>query len=170
MNKTVSALTFLAMTFLAIALGATACGSDAEVAVASRDATGAIVEGGSVDSFEIKVGDCLGAGVTGEVQSVAGLPCTEPHQYEVYHLFTIPEGDGTYPGLEAVQDQADEGCHAAFEGFVGIAYDSSGFEISYISPTQVSWEDPTQKDRLVQCLIGQSGGPLTVGSARGSAK
>lgn len=156
------------MTLTATALAAAGCGTDAADDETTRDSAGQIVEGGDLGAFTIKVGDCLGGGVTGEIESVDGVPCDQPHQSEVYYSFAIPEGDGTFPGTEAVQDQADQGCLDAFQGFVGIDFDSSVYDISTLTPTAESWAQI--KDREVLCLIGQGEGTLTTGTIKGTAK
>jgi len=157
-----------AFALAATALLAAGCGNGASDDETTRDSAGQIVEGGDLGAFTIKVGDCLGGGVTGEIESVQGVPCDQPHQSEVYHSFAVPEGDGTFPGTEAMQDQADEGCLGAFQGFVGLDYDSSIYEISTITPTAESWAQ--LEDREVLCLIGQAEGTLTTGTAKGTAK
>ncbi len=158
------------MTLTATALVLAGCGNGSADDDTTRDSAGAIVEGGDVGAFAIKIGDCLGGGVTGEIQSVDGVPCDQPHQNEVYYALTVPEGDGTFPGAEVLQDQADQACLDAFEGFVGIAFGQSAYEISTLTPTQASWDDSTQKDREILCLIGQAEGTLTTGTAKGTAK
>lgn len=156
------------MTLTATALVAAGCGNSSSDDETTRDTSGAIVEGGDLGAFTIKVGDCLGGGVTGEIESVEGVPCDQPHQSEVYHSFAIPDGDGAFPGTEAVQDQADQTCLGAFQGFVGIAFETSIYEISTITPTAESWAQ--LQDREVLCLIGQAEGTLTTGTAKGTAK
>ena len=41
-----------------------------------RDESGAVVEAGEVGSLRLKVGDCLGAEVIGEVELVPVVPCS----------------------------------------------------------------------------------------------
>ena len=158
------------MTLTATALVAAGCGNGSGDDETTRDSAGQIVEGGDLGAFTIKVGDCLGGGVTGEIESVDGVPCDQPHQNEVYYSLAAPEGDGTFPGSEALQDQADQACLDAFQGFVGLAFEQSIYEISTLIPTQASWEDATQKDRELLCLIGQAEGTLTTGTIKGTAK
>ena len=60
---------------------------------ADRDGSGAIIDGGSVDAFTIRMGDCfdntrsLASDEAGEVSSLPGVPCSEPHDNEVYAVF-----------------------------------------------------------------------------------
>ncbi|MDH4362663.1 MAG: septum formation family protein [Acidimicrobiia bacterium] len=157
-----------ALTLTTTVLVAVSCGNSSSADQTTRDSAGQIVGGGDLGAFTIKVGDCLAGGVTGEIESVDGVPCEEPHQSEVYYSFAIPEGDGTFPGTEAVQDRADESCLGAFQGFVGIDFETSIYEISTITPTAESWAQ--LDDREVLCLIGQAEGTLSTGTAKGTAK
>lgn len=132
-----------------------------------RNDTGEIVEGGTTDVFTLAVGDCLtdtGSGV--EVSEVPTVPCADPHAYEVYSELTLDAGD--YPGDDVVSQKAEEGCAAAFEPFVGLAYDSSTLDYTYYTPTETTW---TQiDDRLVSCLISDTANAETTGSLKGSAR
>jgi hypothetical protein len=158
----------LGSTAVAACLLGVGCGNQAAEESTTRDSEGAIVEGGDLGAFKIRLGDCLGDSVDGEVRAVAGVPCTQPHQSEVYHAFALPEGDGTFPGVDQVQTLADQGCLDAFQGFVGIDYESSVYEISTVSPTARSWD--SVQDREVLCLVGQPAGTLSTGSIRNTAK
>jgi hypothetical protein len=142
----------------------------------SRDETGAIDEAGELDAFSIKVGDCVDNVVTDsastEVESVGGVPCAQPHQAEAYHAFDLPEGDGTFPGDAAVGEQADAGCIAAFQGFVGLAYEQSALDYTWLVPTLASWDE--RDDREVLCFVIEPGPtgeliPLT-GTVAGAAR
>lgn len=70
---------------------------------AKRDDSGAIVSSGTIDAFQIRVGDCFddaaSVGEETEVSGVRGVPCSQPHDNEVYAVFDVdptefPEGDG----------------------------------------------------------------------------
>jgi hypothetical protein len=132
----------------------------------TRDSqTGEIVGGGTTDVFTLAVGDCLNdESSSEEVFEVPTVPCSEPHLYEVYGE-VILAGD-EWPGDETVMQQADDGCYAQFEQFVGIAYEESVLEFNYYTPTQGSWDDAG--DRLVTCLIFDAG--ETTGSLAGTAR
>ena len=134
----------------------------------TRSDTGAIVEGGELGAFRIRVGDCLAASADGEFESIEGIPCSEPHADEVYHAFNLAEGDGSWPGDSQVADEADLGCYNAFAPFVGLDYESSVYGYSTISPTEGSWNG--LDDREVLCLIGNYDGTSKTGSARNTAR
>lgn len=117
---------------------------------AQRDEeTNEVTEEGTDSVFEISVGDCLLEPDGEEVSDVTVVPCDQPHDYEFFHEFDLPEGE--WPGNEAVWEQANAGCEAEFENFAGIAFqDSATLWYNNFTPTEGTWGDG---DRLVQCLI-----------------
>ncbi len=131
-----------------------------------RDASGtATAANDNADVFSIKVGDCLNdATATGTVTTAPIVPCSKPHDSEAYK--SIRMTDGAFPGEAAVKTQADQGCAAAFPGFVGISYDDSKLKISYYYPTSDSWANG---DREILCTIYDDG-VKTTGSLKGAAR
>lgn len=124
-----------------------------------RDETGQVVEGnGSADVFSIVVGDCLNdASVADEeVNSLPIVPCTEPHDSEVYFAFelTTPE----LPTQTELDTAVSENCGAAFDDFIGLSYDDSIYYISSYSPSVESWADG---DREILCTVYDEAGQTT---------
>lgn len=116
--------------------------------------------------FTLEVGDCAANVLEDEVASLDGVPCGEPHQWEVYHLFDLPEGDGGYRGDGRIRKLANNGCLAAFEPFVGETYEASIFGFTTLTPSEGTW---TQLgDREVVCMVGNYDGTLKTGSAEGA--
>jgi hypothetical protein len=117
----------------------------------TRDESGTIVEGGDTDVFTLAEGDCIDDESTaeGEISDVPTVPCDDPHTWEVYKNVTMT--DDEYPGQSGAEDIADEQCHAAFEAFVGVAYEDSAHEYNYYLPTSDSW---AMGDRTINCLVG----------------
>lgn len=130
----------------------------------TRDEAGAIVEAGDLGAFRIRIGDCIGGGIDDLVETVDGVPCDQPHEYEIYYAFNLPEGDGDFPGETEVEDQSNEGCFGAFESFVGLPYEDSIYGFNVLTPTEGSWDEVD--DREVLCLIGNYDGSMKSGSAR----
>lgn len=137
---------------------------------ADRDGSGAIVAQGAVDAFAMRVGDCFNdeASVPTdgdyEVSSVPGVPCSEPHDNEVFAIFDVdiaefPEGDG----MSAL---AFDSCLERFEGFVGRDYQTSALDIVTLYPSQESWT--RQGDREVVCAVYDLNAAKLTGSARDS--
>ena len=131
---------------------------------ADRDETGAIVDAGSVDAFQMRVGDCFDDGSTfddEEVNSVPGVPCSNPHDNEVYAVYDIAAA--SFPG-EGMADMAHEGCLARFEAFVGNDYESSALDIATLYPSRESWQ---QNDREVVCAVYDVDAKKLTGSVKG---
>jgi hypothetical protein len=148
---------------LLLALGLVAgCGG------ADRDATGTVTAAGQEDAFALAVGDCvadpaLNGDDTTEVSDVGVVPCSDPHDTEVFAVFDL--ADGEYPGDETVTTDADQGCYKEFATFVGVTYEESELDYYFLTPTQESWN--AIDDREVACLVGLPGEQVT-GSLQGS--
>ncbi|MEY2849269.1 MAG: hypothetical protein RI885_1936 [Actinomycetota bacterium] len=144
---------FLATSVIAVAASTlTGCAALEGIfpAQAERDPeTQEIEESGQQDVFDVAVGDCFNDGSGAETEEIADIPavpCDQPHDNEVFHLFDLT-GD-TFPA--DVDQLATDGCGAQFEAFVGLAYDASVFDFFPIQPTAQTWE---QGDREVICSI-----------------
>jgi hypothetical protein len=122
---------------------------------ATRADNGEVIEGNeNTDVFTLRVGDCLNDATASEtVDAIATVPCSEPHDSEIYASFVV-EGD-TFPGTESLLAQAEEACLGAFPDFVGIPYADSIYFYSYYFPTEGSWND--RDDREVLCTIFADG-------------
>ncbi|WP_332643674.1 septum formation family protein [Aeromicrobium sp.] len=115
---------------------------------ADRDKTGAITSQGKVDVTDLKAGDCVVENlVEGEFTRVEVAPCAKAHFFEAYATFKLPAGD--FPGDEKVDQLAGDGCYERFEDFVGVSYDDSELEMTYMSPIGDTWS----MDRGVACLV-----------------
>lgn len=156
------------MTYVAIALGAVAYNAMTE---ADRDSTGAIVGEGSVGAFQIRVGDCFDdtsssfAEDSVEITSLPDIPCTDPHDNEVFAVFDVNQS--TYPEGEAMESLAYDSCLERFELFVGRDYESSSLDILSMYPTRASWT--LQHDREVICAVHDMEASKLSGSAKGRA-
>jgi hypothetical protein len=120
---------------------------------ADRDETGAIVDEGSLNAFQMRVGDCFDDGTAfteedASIGSVPGVPCAKPHDNEVYAVFDIDAA--TFPG-DAMSEMAHDACLERFESFVGIDYESSSLDIATLYPSAESWS--RQNDREVICAV-----------------
>lgn len=136
-----------------------------------RDESGEVTERNDDASvFEIKVGDCFNfpddSASSTEVAELSAIPCADPHQAEAYHEIEM-DGD-EFPGTPAVEEQADAGCLAEFETFVGAPYDTSVLEFTYLAPTEASWEQ--LDDRLISCLVLDPENPEVTGTLAGAAR
>ncbi|HWH29208.1 MAG TPA: septum formation family protein, partial [Mycobacteriales bacterium] len=148
---------WLPAALLVLSLGLAACANDD----ATRDDTGAVATEGSVDAFAIELGDCVADPTAGtdpnevaEVEEIRAIPCDQPHDGEVYHVFDMP--DGEYPGEDGVAAAVAEGCEGAFADFVGLPYEESSLDYISLQPTQETWEQ--LEDREVVCIVADPSG------------
>jgi hypothetical protein len=103
--------------------------------------------------FDLAIGDCFDDGdmSVGDVDEIGHVPmveCAEPHDNEVYAVVTV-DGD-VFPGEIAIQSRADQVCHEAFEGFVGLDYQTSTLDFGWLVPTADTW---AAGDRVVACFV-----------------
>jgi len=153
----------LALVVLAASIGWSAWRS------ADRDDSGAVVDGGDLDVFQVQQGDCLSTGDgEGSVSTVTAVPCDQPHESEVYALVDHPaDEDAEFPGEDAVGTFADGECVEAFATYVGAQYEDSQYGIATFVPSPESWADG---DREVVCMATDGAGGELTGSVRGSAQ
>lgn len=159
--------TLIRIALLVLTAGLTACSGSPD---AQRDAAGAVASAGALGAFSIQLGDCLkepavGGAEVEQVEDVAAVPCSQPHESEVYARFDLP--DGPFPGDPAVSRAAEERCTTEFASYVGKPLAESTLEFYTFQPTESSWT--AQSDREVLCVISDPAGPST-SSLKGAAR
>jgi len=136
---------------------------------AERDGTGTVVGAGSIDAFQIRVGDCFNdvAAIVGdqseEVSSVPGVPCSEPHDNEVYAVFDVANAE--FPGDDAIASIAFDSCLDRFATFTGRDYETSALDITTMYPSRDGWSQ--HSDREVICAVYDMNLDKLVGSVKG---
>lgn len=117
------------------------------------------VGGITVSVFDIKVGDCYQEpDATEFVTELRLVDCDEPHDNEIYAFGQYPADDNDeFPTDEELDDFSNEFCTEAFEEYVGIPYADSLYFITYLQPTEESWEDG---DREVVCILYDQDGQM----------
>lgn len=130
-----------------------------------RDESGAIVEAGTLDAFQIRLGDCFDNPDydAEEFTSLPGVPCVEPHDNEAYAVFDVSYE--SYPEEFVLAVDAQTSCIERFEAYVGRDYESSTLEVATMYPTEASW---AQDDREIVCAVYNMEGEKLVGSVKGS--
>lgn len=132
----------------------------------TRDPSGDIIESGGLGAFVIRNGDCINLPGESVVQSVEGIPCSESHDAEAYYVFDM---SGTaYPGEDTIYTTAQTGCLAQFHPFVGVAYEYSELYVTWLAPTEESWDE--LDDREIVCMVATVDGSQVTGSLRGSGR
>nr|WP_244960662.1 septum formation family protein [Pseudoclavibacter chungangensis] len=122
--------------------------------------------GTPTDFFNLKPGDCFDLNVD-ESAALLYVSCDPPHLYEAYASYSMP-GESTYPGDDEVDMFATTSCLDSFTSYVGTTHAQSMFTISWISPTQRSWE--SLNDREILCTLTPVDGYATTGSAKDSRR
>jgi hypothetical protein len=98
---------------------------------------------------DLEPGTCVATLPFGDViEDVATVPCSEPHQYELFANAQLAGGE--YPGDE-VFGQAFDACGTRFFDYVGETYATSEWYVDVIAPTEEGWNKAG--DREVNCLL-----------------
>jgi len=160
-------------TLIAIGAGVYVYGTSAK-----RDDSGVIVSEGNLDALQVSVGDCFNdtpeltegevdeaGNVTATVSSIPVVPCSEPHDNEVYAVFETTAT--TYESEEGMFNLAMAECQERFASFVGLSYEESSFDIVALYPTPESWQ---QSDREIVCAVYNLNGEKLTGSVAGTAR
>jgi hypothetical protein len=109
---------------------------------------GFVVSQGQRDLENLAPGDCFNAADTDTITEIDAGPCTEPHEYEAFHVTTVG-GEG-FPSDEQLAQTFESECLPAFEAYVGVSYDASAIYATMITPSEESWSDG---DRSVACIL-----------------
>ena len=118
---------------------------------------------------DLDPGTCVATLPFGDViEDVATVPCSEPHQYELFSNTELFGSD--YPG-EDIFTQAFDACGTQFFDYVGETYATSDWYVDVITPTEEGWNKAA--DREVNCLLylwddDAEDVSYVTGSARGS--
>jgi hypothetical protein len=116
----------------------------------------------------LQTGDCVNYqtvtdGEGGQSTQKVATPCAQPHDGEVFLVFTMP--GATFPGYFAIGDAQQDECGSAFKDYVGVEWEQSKYTIDYESPDQNTWA--TGNHQIVCTLVDGSNAKLT-GSAKNS--
>jgi hypothetical protein len=116
----------------------------------------------------LKVGDCFDDTAAmysaGEVFRVPPVPCSQPHDNEVFHVARYP---GSTYSVSAIGEFADRVCFGAFSPYVGRSYETSVIDYTWFMPTPDSW---SRGDREVTCIAFHMNFEKLRGSVRGSGR
>lgn len=109
--------------------------------------------------FGLRQGDCFNLDHNGG--SVSLLPCSSPHDAEVFATFTLPARP--WPGVDTVQSQADASCAARIGDYLGSTLTPSSLSRNATYPDPITWQAGV---RTVICTISSADGGKTTGSFR----
>ena len=131
---------------------------------APRDDKSKVTESSSIGIFNLKLGDCKMSDTGTTISDTDVVPCDKPHDEEVFYEFKL--ADGEYDSA-AIDTEVEKCAGDAFTTFIGVAYDTSSLDVSYMTPTKETWTE--MNDRLVQCIVSDPAGQTT-GSLKGVAR
>ena len=109
-------------------------------------------------------GDCFLLPEGQRIFTVSVVPCTQPHDREVFAVFDAPSG--MYPGDEEVNTIATDRCLKEFAAYVGLAFEQSILDANWFAPDAQTW---TLDDRRFICMLGREGQQLQ-DSQRGAGR
>jgi len=140
-----------------LGLGVAAWAGIAGVDSTTRDDAGQITVQGELGAFVTQLGDCINDLPDGtEVFTVTGVPCDQPHHWQLIHKDEIALDEFSRSGVE---DATELVCDAATEELVTSFVNANNDEINdyenaekySLFPSEESW---AEGDRTVDCLIG----------------
>ena len=130
----------------------------AAAALLLRDDTSRDGATGEVAFDDVRQGDCTAEIPEGVTLTVRVLPCSEPHEGEVYATFELSGDD--YPGQREVERFALGGCQR--EAIAALPPDDETlYDLVYLAPSEQTWE---RGDRTVSCVLSDPTGEPLVGS------
>jgi hypothetical protein len=114
---------------------------------------------GKVSVDRLRTGDCIKTlSESDTVYRMPVVPCTQPHQGEVYGEFDLTRGD--YPGDTAIETEAFTQCETLLERYAPQAVDFAG-DLFYLYPRSTDWR---RGDRTVTCIAYSD--PAVTGSLK----
>ncbi|PRA79949.1 septum formation family protein [Microbacterium sp. MYb66] len=118
----------------------------------------------SEDPLAPETGDCRNEGSSGLPSDAEVVPCTEPHDEEVFHTITLT---GSTFSQEMVDSAITECVGDPFTAFVGVSKAESSLDVYPFTPTSETWDQAG--GRVVSCVLFDPAGPVE-GSLEGSAR
>lgn len=124
---------------------------------------------------DLTVGQCFNGGRVPAATSaqilfaVDVVDCSDPHTSELAATFDYPsEPAAPYPGLTIVHDYAEQQCIDRFLDYVGLSFNDSALDMTFIYPQDANW---SADDRSIQCVIHPpSGTETSTGSFRNARR
>jgi hypothetical protein len=149
----------------AVILGAGAIGG--LITNAGRSSTGEITNDGDMLATDLRVGDCfdLKESDAESITDVTARPCTDEHEYELFHVAVMAEGP--FPGDAAFDVFFEDNCLGTFETYVGKAYAESVLDIFWLTPGEEAWDEG---DRSIQCAVYHPSDATLTGSLKESSQ
>lgn len=111
------------------------------------------------------MGDCLNEPDSVEFEKIAGVPCSDEHEVEVFHVYTLDAA--AYPTDDEFFASVVTECLEPFDTYVGIPYEASALDFSFYAPVEEAWD---AGNNTVVCVLYELDGSLMTGSMRDAAR
>ena len=109
--------------------------------------------------FELRAGDCIVGDIgAGQVTEVMRVECETEHTFEVFREALIPSTITEFNEVE-ISTYAEDVCRSSFTAYVGP--DAGGLSFKFLQPTEDSWNQDEEPDRVITCLLFDENGLLT---------
>jgi hypothetical protein len=119
-------------------------------AATRQSSSGKITHRGNLGVFALATGDCFDNPTnTKDIETVTAIPCSQPHDSQVFAKFDLSGGDAAYPAPAALNKMADTGCNSR-TGSIDKPKTTAGMTIRVLFPQENAWADG---QRTVSCLI-----------------
>jgi hypothetical protein len=102
--------------------------------------------GSDISWFDANAGDCFEV-TDADTGSYVVIDCDDAHTAEIFSVFELPAGE--FPGVDAVQEAAEQGCNLDIESYSGASAGDLGVEIGSLFPTEDTWNQVD--DREIVC-------------------
>jgi hypothetical protein len=113
-------------------------------------ATGQINQSGSINIYALRFRDCFDNPDAASVSTVTAIPCTQPHNAQVFAQFDVAGTNSSYPGGASLRQQATRGCNSRIAGNLDRSKTTNTMSIRFTYPLQGSWE---LGHRSINCLV-----------------
>jgi hypothetical protein len=142
--------------WLLLAVAVIAIGATTQATRSSS--TGRIAHKGQLSVFSLAVGDCFNNPTTSTgVRSVAAIPCTQPHNAQVYSKFQLSGSNFSYPGSSKTVRLAENGCNGRLS-VIDKSKTTNDMTVRFLYPEEGAWIDG---QRTVSCLVVDQAGNMT---------
>ncbi|WP_249998691.1 DUF4190 domain-containing protein [Actinoplanes sp. M2I2] len=111
-----------------------------------RDAAGVVRGERSLRLDDLRAGDCIADVDEQSGARVDVVPCSTPHDTEVFAVYDLP--GGPWPGAEPMRQKADAGCEKRFPAYSGRPADPARQVLFPAPPDEFDWPD----SRRVLCF------------------
>ena len=112
-----------------------------------------------VSVFELRAGDCIVGDIgSGQITQVTRVDCEQEHQFEVYREVLIDSSITTFDEAE-ISSYAEDVCSTSLDSYIP-PDDPRGLSFKFLQPTEDSWNQEEEPDRVVTCLLFDDDEPL----------